>query len=156
MKRLSLRERLQHYSVPEPNTGCWLWTGSLYPAGYGQLGIGKYRKVTAHRASYETFVGPVPAGLQLDHLCRVRSCINPDHLQPVTLHENLLRGMGPTGTHARQTHCLRGHPLSGDNLYIWPGKDGGHGRTRMCRTCHSQCEARRRARKREVSNASLR
>lgn len=67
---------------------CWAWQGSIAPNGYGKLG-GSW----AHRLSYETFVGPIPEGLDLDHLCRNRGCVNPDHLEPVTRKENLRRGL---------------------------------------------------------------
>lgn len=118
-------------SVEKTDT-CWLWTGSLTrprPRGYGQLKVNG-QSVTAHRFSYETFVGPVPEGMQLDHLCRVRQCVRPDHLEPVTGQVNYLRGVGLPAQQARQTHCKRGHPLSGDNVRMVNG-----GRSRRCMTC---------------------
>src|SRR3990172_4211550 len=77
--------------IPEPNTGCWLWAGNLDTPGYGQISsLG--RKVLAHRLSYIFLRGPIPRGLQIDHLCRVRSCVNPDHMELVTSRENASRG----------------------------------------------------------------
>ena len=124
MKR-SLRERFESLYVPEPNTGCWLWTGSIKPAGYGQIEAGgrktgTRRNALAHRLSYEMFVGPIPMGLDLDHLCRVRSCVNPAHLEPVTRSENCRRGNTGKNSPIRSrsiTHCARGHPRGGANTY---------------------------------------
>ena len=123
----SVRERLMTHSIPEPNTGCWLWTGALEGDGYGLMKVNR-RMVRAARASYETFVGPIPEGLTIDHLCRQRCCINPEHLEPVTNRENILRSDGVTANNARKTHCPHGHPLSGENLYLHKGH-------RMCRAC---------------------
>ncbi len=83
--------------IPEPNSGCWLWLGELNSAGYGRISqgnnkIGKRVRSLAHRVSYELAKGPVPEGFDLDHLCRVPCCINPDHLEPVTRSENNRRG----------------------------------------------------------------
>jgi hypothetical protein len=86
----SLEQALKRYIVDE-ETGCWLWTGGTR-GGYGRLKLADYGMMEAHRASYEFHKGKIPEGLQLDHLCRNRSCINPDHLEPVTLQENIRRG----------------------------------------------------------------
>jgi hypothetical protein len=118
---------------------CWLWTAAK-THGYGLFWNGT-RQVPAHKFSYEFYVGPVPEGLQLDHLCRVRACVNPLHLEPVTCRENLLRGAGRTAINAARTHCPYGHPYSGDNLYLKPNGN------RECRTCN----ARRRAERTAVS-----
>lgn len=75
---------------------CWLWLGRKNPKGYGQMTISKHQR-SAHRVSYETFVGPIPEGMQIDHLCRVRHCVNPEHLEPVTQRVNLQRQMAATG-----------------------------------------------------------
>lgn len=109
--------------------GCWLWTGARTRAGgYGQLRV-KTGLVLAHRWMYEQVRGPIPQGLTIDHLCRNRTCVNPDHLEPVTIRENILRGAGRCANNARKTHCQAGHPLSGSNLRNGPR------RGRECVTC---------------------
>lgn len=112
---------------PEPNSGCWLWTGVTVRHGYGIIQRdGKYH--CAHRYVYEYERGPIPEGLTLDHLCRVRSCVNPAHLEPVDLRTNTLRGEGITAQNARKTECPRGHS------YSWT-TDGKGGRRRYCYPC---------------------
>lgn len=91
------------------NSSCWEWT-RYKESGYGRLKRNG-RHVLAHRFFYETCFGPVSTGLDLDHLCRNRWCCNPDHLEPVTRRENILRGIGVAAIAARKTHCVRGHPL---------------------------------------------
>lgn len=108
-------------------SGCWNWTGTLSPRGYGTLHVGATSK-RAHRISYEVHRGPIPEGLTLDHLCRNRKCINPAHLEIVTAGVNTLRGDGPTAINKRKTHCKRGHALSGANLHLYRGR-------RVCLTC---------------------
>ncbi len=100
---------------PTLGTPCWLWQGCLVK-GHGQMGVGK-KRVYTHRLAYEELVGPIPAGLVLDHLCRTPQCCNPAHLEPVTVQVNTLRGTGNTARNAAKTHCQHGHPLKGDNLY---------------------------------------
>ena len=108
---------------------CWLWQGYTLGRGeYGGISVdGTYKYV--HRVMYEILIGPIPDGLTLDHLCRQTLCANPFHCEPVTLRENILRGDSPTAVNARKSHCIHGHPLSGENLYTAPD---GH---RYCRTC---------------------
>ncbi len=105
-------------------TGCWIWQGYLDSQGYGRFQMDG-TSWPAHRASYTLHKGPIPDGLTLDHLCRVRACVDPDHLEPVTLRENQLRSPLLFGN---KTHCVHGHPLSGKNLYR-------RGNRRHCRTC---------------------
>lgn len=108
---------------------CWLWEGALV-RGYGMFYASPdVLYVKAHRWSYEAEVGPIPDGLQIDHLCRTPACVNPTHLQPVTARENNLRSESFAAQNARKTHCPQGHPYSGDNLRI----NRGH---RRCRTCN--------------------
>ena len=116
---------------------CWLWTGSINNKGYGRLS-----GVYAHRAAYELLVGPIPEGKELDHLCRVTHCVNPEHLEPVTHRENLLRGKSPAAIQAKITHCLQGHAYEGVNLYVRLGK-------RHCRKCMARYQRKFRAAMRE-------
>lgn len=112
--------------------GCWLWTGARLPAGYGLLGTPKGMSRLAHRISYEIFVGPIPAGLNIDHLCRNTSCVNPAHLEPVTQRENVARGDAGLATGARQrakVECPRGHAYDSENTYV---SSAGK---RHCKTC---------------------
>ena len=120
---------------------CWLWMAPLYK-GYGQFSVGGFH-VGAHRYAYELLVGPIPAGLVIDHLCRVRNCVNPAHMEPVTIGENVLRGDTISARNAAKTRCLRGHPLSGENLCVYP--DG----SRYCRECH-RARIRRDSRRRKL------
>lgn len=99
-------ERFMRHVRIEPS-GCWLWTGSLWGGGYGQFKNARSRY--AHRFAYEHFVAPVPRGKDLDHLCRVRRCVNPEHLEVVTRRENLLRGDHPTARAIRTGVCKYGH-----------------------------------------------
>lgn len=126
------------WSKVEVTDGCWLWTGCQVQNGYGQFRFDG-RTGLAHRWAYEHFVGPIPDGLDLDHLCRVRHCVNPAHLEPVTRAENLHRGKGNGfQLNAAKTHCAQGHPFSGHNLII--GKNG----QRLCRACKNAWRSKRR------------
>lgn len=128
-------ERFWNFVLPEPNSGCWLWSGSLVWGGYGQFKVSR-NTVRAHRFSYQFLVGPIPDGLHLDHKCRVRSCVNPDHLRPVTIRENNLLGEGPAAWNMAKTHCPAGHEYTPENTRI-----GGRNKSRFCRAC--QAEANR-------------
>lgn len=122
----------RHVEV-DRDTGCWLWIGSL-DKGYGRFGENwKKPPVGAHLFAWRTYVGPVPDGLELDHLCRVRNCVNPAHLEPVTTRENLLRGEGFSAKNAQKTHCPQGHEYTPENTYRWRGQ-------RKCRECEKSPE----------------
>lgn len=134
MSARRLKFFLSHHRV-DPDTGCWIWTGSPNRTGYGQFSImenGKRLGTVAHRVVFEHFKHKIPDGLVLDHLCRVRMCVNPDHLEPVTNRENILRGVGESIARHFAVECLAGHPLEGDNLYVKPS-----GR-RSCRKCATE------------------
>lgn len=109
-------------------TGCWKWIGALSSGGYGDISING-RTLRAHRLSFLLHKGDLIKGLTLDHLCRNRSCVNPEHLEQVTYQENILRGEGICAINSRKTHCKNGHPLSGKNLHIRPNKG------RDCKIC---------------------
>ena len=133
---------LKHHQ-PEPMSGCWIWTSALSYEGYGRCKIDG-KTLCAHRVSYEMLKGEIPDGLQLDHLCRNRCCINPDHLDPVTVKENYERGIAPVEINRKkreQTECKRGHPLHGDNIRI------GNGGRRICRACNKLYMRERRSKK---------
>jgi hypothetical protein len=117
--------RIEERIHPEPNTGCWLWDGSG-PDGYGSAWWGG-KLHRAHRLVYEMAVGPIPKGLGLDHTCRVRCCVNPAHLEPVTQRENIRRSPLMAG----KSECKHGHTFTPENT-IWR-KNG----TRKCRACHN-------------------
>lgn len=146
---LPIPDRYADRILVDPATRCWLWQGLLTDQGYARVNIrgntrgNRYRLL--HRILYTHFIGPIPAELECDHLCRVRNCVNPGHLELVTHAENTLRGQGPTAINAKKTHCPNGHPYAGDNLVPRQGR-------RKCRACDiarktRAREARRAARK---------
>ncbi|KPC66443.1 hypothetical protein ADL27_59345 [Streptomyces sp. NRRL F-6602] len=122
-----------------PDLGpCWMWTGSTN-GRYGRIG-----KQYAHRLAYESAKGPIPEGLQIDHLCRNTLCVNPEHLEAVTGRVNLLRSRNFAAREAAQTECIYGHPLSGPNLYV-----DARGR-RQCRECRKRRHREETTRKRAL------
>lgn len=132
MRRIeNLREHFENSYVAEPNSGCWLWTGYVAGNGYGII-YGRFPDGThqqkAHRYGYQLIRGEVPSGLQLDHKCRTRCCVNPDHLEPVTQQENMRRGERyralVTGT------CKYGHPVRVVTQY--------GGKRSRCSTCQAK------------------
>lgn len=114
----NLSERLASRYSKDEKTGCWVWFGTRNRKGYGCLSYQR-KYYAAHRLSYELEKGKIPQGLQIDHLCKNKSCVNPTHLEAVTLFENIRRSV--------RTHCKRGHDLSESNVYN--GK-------RHCRQCN--------------------
>lgn len=149
--------------TPGDADACWPWEGNIEPSGYGtfQTTHEGVRFTKAHRFAYHVMIGPVPDGMDLDHTCHTndsnchlgndcphRACCNPRHLEPVTEMTNIHRSRGPSGVNHQKTHCIHGHPLSGDNLLI---RADGH---RRCRTCKRNSENRRYAR-RSAERAAL-
>ena len=131
---LDLLARWNNRIVVNPETGCWDWMGQINNWGYGVAAISQ-RKTAVHRVVYELLVGPIPDGMQIDHTCRNRRCQNPDHLQVVTLSENVALGK------LRNTHCPQGHEYTAENLL--PNET-----YRKCRTCNRErCKARYHAKK---------
>lgn len=123
----------RHVSKSADPDGCWLWTASLRGGAYGQFGVRHGHVVLAHRYSYGLAFGEIPAGLQIDHLCRETRCIRPDHLEAVTARENTLRSNAPSALNAAKDECLRGHPFDDANTYLMPSKSGRP--ARFCRAC---------------------
>lgn len=145
----NLLDRILDKVSPEPITGCWFWLGSL-SEGYGKINLASRIIVPSgkisnkmgwvHRVLYELLVGPVPAGLELDHKCRVRCCVNPQHLEPVTHLVNAGRGIGQGNPALRaKTHCPQGHE------YDYRNTRGN----RCCKRCQSESSARSKLRKLE-------
>lgn len=120
---------------PEPNSGCWLWTAAVTTGGYATMVI-HGRRITVHRWLYEHYNGPVPTGLELDHKCRVRCCVNPDHLEPVTHTVNVRRGTSPWALNASKTHCVRGHEFVPENVRIRVSSAGNP--ERICLICEKE------------------
>lgn len=122
-------ERFTTKILVDSDTGCWVWTGAVT----GSMGYGSFymngRKEVAHRAAYMLYVGPIPDGFDLDHLCRNPLCANPEHVEPVTQAENNRRQGEAV------THCPAGHPYDEKNTYHKPRKGGGFGR--YCRRCRA-------------------
>lgn len=131
--------------------GCLVWTGSMYGNGYGAFFPGGNRasgNVLAHRYAYQSFVGPVPDGLDLDHLCRNRACVMPSHLEPVTRAENVRRAA------AVKTHCIHGHPFDEANTIPVPGT--AQRKCRACRTARDRSRAGAKNFKRRAVRAAQR
>lgn len=109
---------------------CWLWTAATTQRGYGMFKLpGGRASIPAHRFAYETLVGPIPAGFEIDHICRTRACVRPNHLQAVTVRINSLRSDNLGARESRKTHCIHGHPLT---VVARPD------RRRACLTCERQ------------------
>lgn len=119
---------------------CWEWQAHRDKDGYGIFTFKHHHSVKAHRFSYELYKGAIPTDLVIDHLCRNRKCVNPNHLEIVTNKENCLRGIGPSAINSRKTHCNRGHPFDEENTYYQ--KNG-----RLCKMCNNE-----NARKRKEQN----
>ena len=119
------------WSKVDKSCDCWIWQGTLHPDGYGRFHADR-RAQWAHRYAYELLVEPIPPGLVIDHLCRNRACVNPEHMEPVSNVENVLRGESPAARAARSDRCAKGHLLTPENTYIEPSG------WRRCRTCRRE------------------
>jgi hypothetical protein len=127
LKRKSDIERFHQYAEPITESGCWIWTASENGKGYGQFSV-KGIPVKAHVFAYEFYRGAMPIGLMPDHLCRVRCCVNPWHMEAVPNKINVLRGDSPTAINARKTSCIRGHVFDQANTYTYKSR-------RYCKSC---------------------
>lgn len=137
---MSLYERLMKNSIRSEAGGCWIWQLKPNNSGYGSVSVPGAGKALAHRASYEHYIGTIPDGLVIDHLCRNRLCINPDHLEAVSQAENVRRSDNS------KTHCKNGHPLTEANiLRDIPGSD----KVRRCKKCRREYLTSRRNQQKE-------
>lgn len=122
-------------------SSCWLWQGWIdKTTGYAQFSI-RSRNRLAHRWAYQHWVGEIPPGLQLDHLCRVRHCVRPDHLEPVTPRLNVLRGVSHVAENAVKTHCVNGHEFTEENTQVFVREGRQRRRCRAC--CRDKARVRR-------------
>lgn len=143
VKQIKGNDALRFWNNVKVNAdGCWLWTGLLSDKGYSQFYAGG-RNTSGYRWAYLNLKGPISAGLELDHLCRVHACVNPDHLEPVTGQENVIRGWKARG---RPTHCKYGHPFNTTNTYVVP-TSGRH----QCRICRKERNRQSDLRRRPVN-----
>jgi hypothetical protein len=124
---------------------CLTWLGAC-SKGHGLI-FRKGKVKMVHRVVYEEFVGKIPKGLVIDHLCRNRACVNIKHMEVVTHRTNILRGVGLAAKHSNKIHCINGHLLSGDNLILYSGKDTKGQIWRRCRTCIKKTRKLRRMRR---------
>ena len=130
LTRAQVEEWIAGRVEPVTESGCWLWIGNCNSKGYGRIQVNK-KRIGAHRFIYELLRGPIPSGLQCDHLCRVPCCVNPDHIQLVTSRENTLRGETLPALNSKKTHCKRGHAFTPENTLVLSTT-----KHRLCRICY--------------------
>lgn len=145
--RLLAKRKLQKCPDKTLEGDCWIWTGTKMPNGYGQIGVNNASRLV-HRVSFTLANGPIIEGMEVDHLCAIRDCFNPDHLEQVTHQINVARGNG--GKRARETtHCPKGHPYDKENTRYAKYRSGKI--KRVCRTCESARKKERRKRIKQLS-----
>jgi hypothetical protein len=132
-----MSEEQRFWSKVEKSESCWTWTASQTRGGYGQFYKDGGIPILAHRWSYQSVNGPIPDGLVMDHLCRVRNCVRPDHLEATTQRINILRGNGLAAQQAEQTHCKRGHSLEDAHILSRNRRD-----CRKCRKMRNNSRSR--------------
>lgn len=132
---LSTSDLARFWSKVDKTSTCWLWTGRTHD-GYGRFELGR-KSLRAHRVSFTLAGGEIPEGLVLDHICRVRNCVNPEHLRAVDNKANVLAGIGLSALNARKTHCKRGHEFTTENTRV--NVNGA----RICRACESEKNRKR-------------
>jgi hypothetical protein len=127
-----LPEEDRFWRFVDASGDCWEWTGALHPSGYGYFTGKKAKNWRAHRFAWAHLVGPIPTGMTIDHVCRNKRCVNPDHFELVTAEENNRRSGSFSAVNARKTHCVRGHEFTPENTYVQynKGKPG-----RLCKKC---------------------
>lgn len=135
---------------PQTPSGCFPWMAAK-TNGYGVVQY-KGRVCRAHRIVYEAAIGPIQDGYEIDHACRNRACVNPDHLEAVPQFVNNMRSMSASAIHARQSHCLRGHPFTEDSVYL---RKRGHKIERFCRECSRIRDAARYKRRNSATEVEL-
>lgn len=143
--RKSQKPEERFWQKVTPTGFCWIWTGTKSGEGYGKFKPHSGRSSHwAHRYAYELLVGAIPEGMHLDHLCRNRACVNPDHIEPVSMAENIRRGFSPSARNGRKTHCKRGHEFTPENTWV---VYRGSWEERRCRACQRLWLAKYRAKK---------
>ena len=131
------------FSVDE-KTGYWLWHKAINDSGYALISVSHSVMIRAHRFSYEHFVGKIPEGLDIDHICRVRNCVNPKHLRPLTHRDNILCGKNVMATNSQKTHCPKGHPYNAENTAMRRLSGRNHP-FRRCKVCDRERAAEKRS-----------
>ena len=140
---IPVEDRFFRHVVVNLETGCWNWASSKTLHGYGTFNDKNYKTTLAHRWSFLHFVGDIPNGREIDHLCRNRACVNWKHMELITHRENLLRGNSISTQHAKQTHCINGHEFTVENTIL---RKAG----RDCRICHRLADKASKNRRKEA------